>query len=202
VKTAEEIISFLSINSPKIYPQIDYVYGDNIIEIKAPQSINACSAIIYILPNETLQDSSSSKDPKIRIYHSKNQYFDYDIVKEKPEGGLTKATTGDIVANRLALLRINPANRNQMILINPVINTGAVLTDVVLNNAVFTNRPKMRYDDGSDVEFITETEIKELSNEMSATYQPAMIVSTLPIETYLKGGGQIEDGQIYVQTEA
>jgi hypothetical protein len=199
----ESLISLLSINSPKIYPQIDFNYHDNIISIRADRSIQACSGIIYVLPNETLEDGPEGGPeipPTLEIKYEKNTPpLSFRIKKEKPDGGLTYAEAGDIVANRLALLRINPTDRSEMILINPTINSGAVLTNVTLRNAVFINTPKVRDDEG-DTPLVTEDDLDALREEFREGYQQKVIVSTDTLEIYNQSH-TLEDGQIFIQIE-
>jgi len=198
----ESLISLLSINSPKIYPQIDFNYHDNIISIRADRSIQACSGIIYVLPNETLEDGpegSPEISPSLEVQYGGDAPLTFWIKKEKPEGGLTYAEAGDIVANRLALLRINPTDRSEMILINPTINSGAVLTNVTLGNAVFINTPIVRDDEG-DTPLITEDNLDELREEFREGYQPRFVVSTATLEIYNQSH-MLEDGQIFIQIE-
>lgn len=151
-----------------------------------------------MLPNETLEGSDIS--PSLEVEYGGETPLIFSIKKEKPEGGLTDAQAGDIVANRLALFRINPSDRSEMILINPTINSGAVLTDVTLRNAVFINAPIVRDDEG-DTPLITEDDLDELRDEFLAVYPQKVVVSTDTLEIYNQSH-TLEDGQIFIQIEA
>lgn len=153
-----------------------------------------------MLPNETLEDPVIS--PRLEIKYAENTPpLIFSIKKEKPEGGLTSAEAGDIVANRLALFRINPSDRSEMILINPTINSGAVLTDVTLRNAVFINDPIVRDAEG-ETHLVTEADLDDLRTEILAGYQQKVIVSTYDLQTYINQSNPIiEDGQIFIQIE-
>jgi hypothetical protein len=202
VTIQESLISLLSINSPKIYPQIDLDYRDNIISIRASSSIQSCSGIIYVLPNETLEGSEIS--PSLEIEYGGDAPLIFSIKKEKPEGGLTYAEAGDIVANRLALFRINPTDRSEIILINPTINSGAVLTDVTLQNVVFIvdeDNPLIVRNAEGETPLVTEDDLDELRDEFLAGYQQKVIVSTDTLEIYNQSH-TLEDGQIFIQIEA
>lgn len=162
-----------------------------------------------MLPNETIKEPSADPfsdpfvdSPKLKATHTADgSSTTFTIMKEKPEGGLKPAELGDMVSNRLSLLRINPSNKNQMILINPTINSGAVLTDVVIRNATFVNRPTVYIEGGEEVSLISEKEIDDLEDKFENAYQPAIIVSTEPLDSYIESGNTINDGQIFVQIE-
>jgi hypothetical protein len=201
VTTQESLISLLSINSPKIYPQIDLDYRDNIISIRASSSIQSCSGIIYVLPNETLEGSEIS--PSLEIEYGGDAPLIFSIKKEKPEGGLTYAEAGDIVANRLALFRINPTDRSEIILINPTLNSGAVLTDVTLRNAVFINTPEIKTmvnNSSGTSPVVTEDDLEALREEFEEEYLPRFAVSIYPLEIYNQSH-TLKDGQIFIQIE-
>jgi hypothetical protein len=206
VRSQENLISLLSINSPKIYPQIDFNYHDNIISIRADKSIQACSGIIYVLPNETLEETLEEGpdiSPKLEVNCVGDDPLIFSIKKEKPEGGLTNAQAGDIVANRLALFRINPTDRSEMILINPTLNSGAVLTDVTLRNAVFINTPEIKTmvnNSSGTSPVVTEDDLEALREEFEEEYLPRFAVSTYPLEIYNQSH-TLKDGQIFIQIE-
>lgn len=155
-----------------------------------------------MLPNETLEGSDIS--PRLEIEYGGDAPLIFQIKKEMPEGGLTYAQAGDIVANRLALFRINPTDRTEMILINPTINSGAVLTDVTLRNVVFIvdeDNPLIVRDYKGETPLVTEDDLDELRAEILAGYQQKVIVSTYDLQTYINQSNTIEDGQIFIQIE-
>jgi hypothetical protein len=155
-----------------------------------------------VLPNETLEGSEIS--PSLEIEYGGDAPLIFSIKKEKPEGGLTYAEAGDIVANRLALFRINPTDRSEIILINPTINSGAVLTDVTLQNVVFIvdeDNPLIVRNAEGETPLVTEDDLDELRDEFLAGYQQKVIVSTDTLEIYNQSH-TLEDGQIFIQIEA
>ena len=88
------------------------------------------------------------------VYSSKT----YKIYVETPEGRLTLATRGDIIANRLAMFRFIQGDNDSVILINsPLYNSISLSTLAVTNKATFYTVPVI-------VDKVTKAEIPIATN--------------------------------------
>ena len=196
-------------NHTEIYPQIDIDFGDNNIHIRAHRDITFSTSIIYILPIETINKTESVSedtgiDVKLYIHHG--AVLDQDlhqnvtelvVMKEDNNGFIVKPQVGDIVANRLLMLRINPANPDQAIIINSSIYNSASVTNLVATHATFLTNPKVLVD-GEEQILESHQQEDKLIEELDSRYMKKFVVGTVPIEKYT---GNLDDEQIYIQVE-
>ena len=93
----------------------------------------------------------------------------YTILIENPEGYLTKATSGDIVANRLCIFRFIKGDDNTVILLNsPLYNSISLSTLSVTNEATFYTTPTVvDKTTQARVPLVTETKLVELENRVA-----------------------------------
>lgn len=91
----------------------------------------------------------------------------YDIIKETSNGVHNLASSGDIVANRLAIFRFITGDKNSIILVNnPQYNEVQISTLHVTNNASFHRIPTVIKDEGTPVQLSTVDELLKLEDRV------------------------------------
>ena len=123
----------------------------------------------------------------------------YVIYVENPEGTLTLATRGDIIAHRLAMFRFIQGDKDSVILINsPLYNSVSLSTLTVTNKAKFFTRPVMVDPvTKAEVPLATNTDLLALTNRVTAL-EKKFQYGTVDAEEALRDA---EIGTIYIQVE-
>lgn len=123
----------------------------------------------------------------------------YTIYVENPEGVLTLATKGDIIANRLAIFRFIKGDEDTVILINsPIYNSVQLSTLSVTNKAAFYRRPVVVDNTtGSEIPVATTTDVNLLEQRI-ATLESKILYGTEDPEDALIDAPL---GTIYIRVE-
>lgn len=177
--------------------KIEYLYDtipNNSLLFMVPiySSKNSTCKLTIRYLKKTVQNSDGTLKG---IYQEKT----YDVYVENPEGVLTKASKGDIVAHRLCIFRFINGDDDTVILINsPLYNSVSLSTLTVVNKAKFYQRPVV-------VDAVTEAEIPLASNtdllalENRVTkLESKFTYGTVSAEEALVDA---EEGTIYIQIE-
>ena len=129
------------------------------------------------------------------IYQSKN----FTIYVENPEGILTKATKGDIIAHRLCIFRFIKGDDDTVILVNsPSYNSVSYNNISVTGEAKFYNTPVVvDKSTGSKIPLATKTDFISLENRV-ATLERKFIYGSIEAEEALIDA---EPGTIYIKVE-
>ena len=112
-----------------------------------------------------ISDIKQKGDKQVAVYKDTT----YNILIENPEGTLSYATKGDILANRLCMFRFIKGDNDTVILINsPLYNNISVSTLNVTNEATFYTMPTV-IDSVTDsrIPLVTRTQLLELTNRVS-----------------------------------
>lgn len=123
----------------------------------------------------------------------------YDVYVENPEGTLTKASRGDIVAHRLCIFRFINGDDDTVILINsPLYNSVSLSTLTVTNKAKFYQRPIVIDDvTGAEIPLASNTDLTALENRV-AKLESKFTYGTVSAEEALVDA---DEGTIYIQIE-
>lgn len=123
----------------------------------------------------------------------------YKIYVENPEGTLTLATRGDIIAHRLAIFRFIQGDDDSVILINsPLYNSVSLSTLTVTNRAAFYTRPVLiDKATGAEIPMATNTDLLALTKRVE-TLENKFQYGTIDAEEAL---ADAEVGTIYIQVE-
>jgi len=129
------------------------------------------------------------------VYSSKS----YKIYVESPEGTMTLATIGDIIAHRLAIFRFIKGDTDSVILVNsPLYNSVSLSTLTVTNKAAFYQRPVIVDKiTGAEVPLATNTDLLALTKRVE-TLENKFQYGTEDAEDALVDA---EVGTIYIQVE-
>ena len=129
------------------------------------------------------------------VYTSKQ----FTIYVENPEGILTKATKGDIIAHRLCIFRFIKGDDDTVILVNsPLYNSVSYNNIAVTGEAKFYNPPVV-VDKNTDskIPLITKADFISLENRV-ATLERKFIYGSIEAEEALIDA---EPGTIYIKVE-
>lgn len=123
----------------------------------------------------------------------------YKIYVENPEGTLTLATEGDIVANRLAMFRFIKGDKDSVILINsPLYNSISLSTLSVTNKTTFYTTPVVvDKNSGSEIPLATNSNLLALENRVRKLEEKFQYGTLDPEEALLDA----EVGTIYIRVE-
>ena len=211
--TQEEIYKLISNNmkyGAYVYNQLSTLSSqwDNNYKIEYLYDTIPNNSLLFMVPiysskNSTckltiryLKKTITNSDGTLKgIYQEKT----YDVYVENPEGVLTKASKGDIVAHRLCIFRFINGDDDTVILINsPLYNSVSLSTLTVVNKAKFYQRPVV-------VDAVTEAEIPLASNtdllaleNRVAKLESKFTYGTVSAEEALVDA---EEGTIYIQIE-
>lgn len=130
------------------------------------------------------------------VYTSKT----YNILIENPEGYLTKASKGDIVANRLCAFRFIKGDNDTVILLNsPLYNSVSLSHLTVINDATFYETPTVvDSNTGAKVPLAKSTELKALEKRIEKL-EKRLQYGTANADTVL---ATADIGTIYIQVES
>lgn len=180
--TQEQLLKLVSHNlkyGAYVYNQLSTLYStwDGNYKIEYLYEDVPANSLLFMVPvysskqdNNTLTIRYLSGTRKnengvlVGVYKEKT----YNIYIENPEGFLTKATEGDIVANRLCIFRFIKGDNNTVILINsPLYNSISVSTLNVTNEASFHTTPTV-VDKTTDarIPLVTKTELLALTERV------------------------------------
>ena len=122
-----------------------------------------------------------------------------DIFIENPEGFLTRATSGDILPNRLCIFRFIKGDNKMVILINsPLYNSISVSTLNVVNETTFHTIPTVVDKvTESKIPLVTKVQLAELENRISILEDRIRFGTTDANEAL----ADAEEGTIYIQVE-
>lgn len=120
--------------------KIEYLYEDIpdnsllfMVPVYSSKKENNKLTIRYLTGTRT-----NAQGVQVGVYKEKS----FNILIENPEGYLTKATEGDIIANRLCIFRFVKGDNDTVILINsPLYNSVSISTLTVVNEATFYTMP-------------------------------------------------------------
>lgn len=195
----ESVFSVLVANSNKIYHQIDTRYGDNAIHIRAPKNILSSTALIYVLPCESIDTIAEGMPAPTLVMHTgAGDPITLHIKKEDFHGKLVNVSTGDIISNRVCMFRLNPYNLKEIILCNSLSAESLSVDELVCNSAIFHRFPIVQTASGYEQVQTAKTQA-DLITELDDRYQKKIVFNTLPPEEYTKEH-YLEPGQIYIQT--
>lgn len=123
----------------------------------------------------------------------------YTIYVESPEGTLTLATKGDIIAHRLAIFRFIQGDEDSVILINsPLYNSVSLSTLTVTNKTTFYTRPVIVDKvTGAEIPIASNTDLLALEKRVEAL-ENKFIYGTDDAENVLLDAPV---GTIYIQVE-
>ena len=126
-------------------------------------------------------------------------YKSYKIYVENPEGTLTLATNGDIIAHRLAMFRFIQGDNDSVILINsPLYNSVSLSTLTVTNKAAFYTRPVLIDSETKDeIPLATNTDLLALTSRVERLENKFQYGTIDPEEALIDA----EVGTIYIQVE-
>lgn len=145
--------------------------------------------IKYLIGTETVGGIRRGK------YTSKT----YNIYTETPEGNLTLATKGDIIANRMAMFRFIKGDKDSVILINsPLYNSVSLSTLTVTNKTTFFTRPVVvdSYT-SAEVPLATNTDLLALEQRVKKLEDKFQYGAIDPEEALIDA----EVGTIYIRVE-
>jgi hypothetical protein len=154
------------------------------------KTINANKLTIkYLVSTEIVNGVKRGK------YTSKS----YNIYVESPEGILTLATKGDIIANRLAIFRFIKGDNDSVILVNsPLYNSVSLSTLTVTNKATFFTRPVVVDNaTNSEIPLATNTDLRALEERVEKLENKFQYGTKDPEEALLDA----EIGTIYIRVE-
>lgn len=195
----ESVFSVLVANSNRIYHQIDTRYGDNAIHIRAPKNILSSTALIYVLPCESIDTLKEGMPAPTLVMHTgAGDPIILHIKKEDFYGKLVNVSTGDIISNRVCMFRLNPYNLNEIILCNSLSAESLSVDELVCNSAIFHRFPIVKTASGDEQVQTAKTQA-DLITELEGIFQKKIVFNTLPPEEYTKEH-YLEPGQIYIQT--
>lgn len=207
--TQEEILALVSNNlkySAIVYNQLPtpYTTWDGNFKIEYLYEEVPRDSLIFMVPKY----SSLDIDNKLTIRYLIGTYIDngikrakykdktYTIYVENSEGNLTKASRGDIVANRLAIFRFLKGDEDTVFLVNsPLINEASLSRLLVTNDAKFYNIPKLITETGDEIPLATNIDLLALANRVTRL-ENKFIYGTESPEDALKTA---EIGTIYIQ---
>lgn len=131
--------------------------------------------------------------------HGKYSSKSYTIYVENPEGTLTLATKGDIIANRLAIFRFIKGYENTVVLINsPIYNSVQLSTLLVTNKASFYVRPVIIDNaTGSEIPVATTTDVNLLAKRVEELESKIQYGTEDPEDALIDA----PLGTIYIQVE-
>lgn len=123
----------------------------------------------------------------------------YDIYVENPEGVLTRASRGDIIAHRLCIFRFINGDDDTVILINsPLYNSVSLSTLTVTNKTKFHQMPVVvDASTGAEIPLASNTDLSELKNRVTRL-ENKFTYGTVSAEEAL---ADAEEGTIYIQVE-
>ena len=203
--TQEQLLKLVSHNlkyGAYVYNQLSTLYDtwDGNYKIEYLYETIPNNSLLFMVPRY-----SSKKDGnKLTIrYLSGNTVYKekiYNILIEHPEGYLTQATEGDIIANRLCIFRFINGDSNTAILINsPLYNSISVTTLNVTNEATFFETPTVVDQvTHSKIPLVKETKLLELEKRV-AKLEKKFQFGTSPASDALKDA---DAGTIYIQVES
>lgn len=194
----ESVFSVLVANSNKIYHQIDTSYGDNAIHIRAPRNILTSTALIYVLPCESIDTIGKDDVPTLVMHTGAGDPITLYIKKEDFHGNLIAVSTGDIISNRVCMFRLNPYNPKEIILCNSLSAESLSVDELVCNRAIFNNLPVVKTASGEE-QVQTAKKQLELIDELDERYQKKIVFGMDSPEEYTKNN-YLAPGQIYIQT--
>ena len=195
----ESVFSVLVANSNKIYHQIDTRYEDNAIHIRAPKNILSSTALIYVLPCESIDTNKENADAPTLVMHTgAKDPVTLHIKKEDFHGNLVNVSTGDIISNRICMFRLNPYNPNEIILCNSLSAESLSVDELVCNSAIFHSLPIVKTASGDEQVQTAKTQF-DLVEELDNRYQKKIVFGMDSPEVYTKEH-YLEPGQIYIQT--
>lgn len=177
--------------------KIDYLYDaipNNSLLFMVPiysSKESTCKLTIRYLKKTITNSDGTLKG----IYQEKT----YDVYVENPEGVLTKASKGDIVAHRLCIFRFINGDDDTVILINsPLYNSVSLSTLTVTNKTKFYQRPVVADDvTGVEIPLASNTDLTALENRV-AKLESKFTYGTVSAEEALVDA---EEGTIYIQIE-
>lgn len=195
----ESVFSVLVANSNRIYYQIDTSYGDNAIHIRAPKNILSSTALIHVLPCESIDTLRENAGvPTLVIHTGAGDPIKLHIKKEDFYGKLVNVSTGDIISNRVCMFRLNPYNLNEIILCNSLSAESLSVDELVCNSAIFHRFPIVKTASGDEQVQTAKTQA-DLITELEGIFQKKIVFGTLSPEEYTKDN-YLAPGQIYIQT--
>lgn len=151
--------------------------------------------IRYLIGTREEKDTTTGTTILKGIY----SYKSYKIYVENPEGTLTLATNGDIIAHRLAMFRFIKGDNDSVILINsPLYNSVSLSTLTVTNKATFYTRPVLIDTVTKDeIPLATNTDLLALTARVEALENKFQYGTIDPEEALIDA----EIGTIYIQVE-
>lgn len=213
--TQEELFEMLAHNTKYnayVYNQISTIANEWTGDYKIDYAYETIpdNCLLFMVPSYS---SKSSGNTLTIRYLTGTQVIDgvlrgvyksttYNIYVENPEGYLTRAKEGDIIAHRLAMFRFIKGDNDSVILINsPLYNSVSLSTLRVSNKATFYQRPVV-IDSATNAEvpLATNTDLQALAQRVKVlenkfqygTVDAEEALSDAPIGTiYIK----VEEGE-------
>lgn len=206
-KGLKKVLNYL----PMIYNQLQLgtaTTGE--ITIKYPYETIPENALLFVLPlyssldvnnKLTIKFAKVSQDGSIISYATSKTY---EIMVEDTDGTKRRATTGDIIANRLCMFRFITGNSSQIILCNnPIYNNISCSSLVVTDSAKFYKQPVLVYNSQGllkEAPLALEQDLQALAARVTAL-ENKFKVGTDTAEKYFEDNPNAPQGTIYLQVE-
>lgn len=197
---------------PMIYNQQQVnSFNTGELVIKYPYETVPDNALLFVLPlysslesnnKLTIKFAKVSQDGSIISYATTKTY---DIMVEDTNGTKRRASTGDIIANRLCMFRFISGNSSHVILCNnPIYNNINCSTLCITNSAKFYKVPTVVYftNQGNEREaaLALDQDLQSLAARVSAL-ENKFQVGTDTAEKYFEDNPNTPSGTIYLQVE-
>lgn len=180
------------------------------IVIKYPYQSIPENALLFVLPlysslesgnKLTIKYAKVSEDGTTVSYTTTKSY---NIMVEDTNGTKRKASTGDIVANRLCMFRFITGNSSDIILCNnPIYNNLSCSTLCITNDATFYKIPTVSYIKNNTTfktELALNQNLLELEERVTALENKFKFGTDTP-EKYFEANPSTPKGTIYMQVE-
>lgn len=209
-KALSTVLKFL----PQIYTQRETTNNEGEIVINYPYSSLPNNVILFVLPyrgsldNEyekghyntlTIRYHNSVYNPATGKYELQEEATlrkSYKILVEDNDGKKRSCRSGDILADRLCMIRFSDQDAGSVILCNsPMYNNIYCSTLSVTNDVSFKRLPTV-----NGINLATSKEVSDLSKEVSAL-SSRIITGTEDAEVYFANNPSLPKGTIYLQIE-
>ena len=197
---------------PMIYNQQQLsVVNNGEIVIKYPYDKIPDNALLFVLPLYSSLETNNKLIIKFATVSQDGSAINYvttktyNIMVEDTNGSKRRASTGDIIANRLCMFRFITGNSSDIILCNnPVYNNLSCSTLYITNEAKFNQIPKVIYttEMGATLEtpLALNQDLLELAARVTAL-ENKFKVGTDTAEKYFEDNPNAPQGTIYMQVE-